>query len=61
MATTNDPPRIVQICRMENVNSETLLALGSDGLVYERKWSKNRQRFSWFTRHDPLPATPDFG
>jgi hypothetical protein len=59
MTTTSYRPRIVQICRMENVNSETLLALGSDGLVYERTWNKDRQRYRWTNRYDPLPASDD--
>jgi len=58
MTTTNDPPRIVQICRVENVNAETLLALGNDGLVYESVWDSDRQRYHWVNCYDPLPAKP---
>ena len=52
---TGPRPRIIQLCRTEQHQTETLLALGDDGLVYERKWDGERRRFYWFNRHDPLP------
>lgn len=51
-------PRIIQICRMEQHNVETLCALGDNGLVYERKWDGNRRRYFWIDRYDPLPPQP---